>query len=128
MAATESERPVGRVRRPHRWACRHCDMVTDYRLTRDAELRQAKGAFAHDEDYQLTTFKQWLQSFQWEQPRDIDTDTAADGTGERHRDPLDRARAAVVAAARSRSQLADATAPAESDQVDGRGCAAGWAR
>jgi hypothetical protein len=76
MGAAHRPRSAGRVRRPHLWPCRHCVMVEDYRLTRDAQLRQAEGVYDQDEGYRLTTFKQWLQTFQWEQPREPADDTA----------------------------------------------------
>lgn len=55
----------GRGSRPHRWPCRHCDMVDDYRLNREAQIQLAEGVFRQDEDYQLDTFKDWLRTFEW---------------------------------------------------------------
>ena len=56
--------------RPHVWPCRHCGMVEDYRLLRQAQLEYAEGAHNRDEDYRLVTFKDWLHAYQWEQPPD----------------------------------------------------------
>ncbi len=71
-----------RARRPHTWPCRHCDMVDDYRLNRENEAQLAEGRFRQDEDYRLTTFKRWLQSFEWDSVRDRiqrDRDARHDG-------------------------------------------------
>lgn len=56
--------------RPHLWPCRHCGMVEDYRLLRQAQLEYAEGPHNRDEDYRLVTFKDWLRAYQWEQPPD----------------------------------------------------------
>jgi hypothetical protein len=74
--------------RPHVWPCRHCDMVDDYRLNREAQLQAAEGVFRQDEDYRATTFKEWLQAFEW------------DSTQERHERDADH-EAAVVPAPRT---------------------------
>lgn len=55
-----------RVSRPHVWPCQHCGMVEDHRLTRQAQLQLAEGAYRQDEHYPIINFKQWLQSYQWE--------------------------------------------------------------
>ena len=55
----------GQGSRPHLWPCRHCDMVEDYRLHREAQLQLAEGVFRQDEDYRLATFKDWLRTFEW---------------------------------------------------------------
>ncbi|MHA6629146.1 hypothetical protein ACU61A_27240 [Pseudonocardia sichuanensis] len=55
-------------------------MVDDYRLTREAQLQLAEGVFRQDEDYRATTFKQWLQAFEWDSTRERherDTDQQA---------------------------------------------------
>jgi hypothetical protein len=62
--------PGGPGSRPHVWPCRHCDMVADYRLNREAQTQAAEGVFRQDEDYRLTTFKQWLQAFEWDSARE----------------------------------------------------------
>ncbi len=54
--------------RPHRWSCKHCGMVEDYRLTRQAQLEYTEGPHGRGEDYRLITFKDWLRAYQWEQP------------------------------------------------------------
>jgi hypothetical protein len=86
---TRTARAVGGPgSRPHVWPCRHCDMVDDYRLTREAQLLAAEGVFRQDEDYRATTFKEWLQAFEW------------DSTRERHERDADQ-QAAVVPAPRT---------------------------
>ena len=105
-------------RRPHAWACRHCDMVDDYRLAREADVQAAEGVHRQDEDFHAVTFKQWLQVFEWDHPdqhttTDSDEQDPADHGGDgqpwpgwehtRSRatgdevDPVARARAAVLA-------------------------------
>lgn len=93
---TETREPVdaGRDRsRPHVWPCRHCDMVDDYRLNRENEIQLAEGRFRQDEDYRLTTFKRWLQTFEWDSTRErYQHDTAArdaDGAAETGGDTAD---------------------------------------
>jgi hypothetical protein len=97
-------------------------MVDDYRLNRENEVQLAEGRFRQDEDYRLTTFKRWLQTFEWDSVRDrvqrdldarhggpADGDRAVDRRAqsweaewaarstEPQPDPLRQARAAVVA-------------------------------
>ncbi|MHA6620320.1 hypothetical protein [Pseudonocardia sp. DLS-67] len=60
-------------------------MVDDYRLNRAAQLQAAEGVFRQDEDYRATTFKQWLQAFEW------------DSTRERHEQDTDHEVAVVPA-------------------------------
>lgn len=52
--------------RPHVWPCRHCGMVTDYHLTRDAQLRRAESLDRRDEPDQAVTFKDWLRAYEWD--------------------------------------------------------------
>lgn len=96
--------------RPHVPTCRHCDMVDDYRLTRQAQLQHAEGLHRQDQDYRAVVFKDWLRHFQWEtepdttnphlEPPDTpdtdtpDTDTPDTGGGV---DPLEAARHSVTA-------------------------------
>lgn len=76
--AQASGRDDGAGSRPHVWPCRHCDMVDDYRLNRENEAQLAEGVFRQDEDYRLTTFKQWLQAFEWDSQQErYQRDTAA---------------------------------------------------
>lgn len=63
-----------RARRPHRPGCRHCSMVEDYRLTRDAEIRVIETT-ARDENARPVVFKEWLCAFVWE--RDPDPSVAS---------------------------------------------------
>lgn len=56
--------------RRHVWPCRHCAMVEDYRLNREAQLQLAEGVFGQDEDFRVNTFKQWLQTFEWDSQRE----------------------------------------------------------
>lgn len=58
---------ANRDRRPG--SCRHCDMVRDYHLVIDAQLRRIEVA-ARDENARLTTFREWLIRFEWE-PREL---------------------------------------------------------
>lgn len=52
--------------RPHGWPCRHCGMVTEYHLVRDAQLRAAESLDRRDEIDRLITFKQWLRVYEWD--------------------------------------------------------------
>src|SRR5438309_1608412 len=81
--------------RPHVWPCRHCGMVEDYRLLRQAQLEYAEGAHNRDEDYQLVTFKDWLRAYQWEQPPE--TETCAIPEQRSATSSIDAARRAVAA-------------------------------
>jgi hypothetical protein len=67
--------------RPHVWPCRHCNMVADYRLNRDAQTQLAEGVFRQDEDYRLTTFKEWLQAFEWDSARERHEQDTAERDG-----------------------------------------------
>lgn len=61
-----------RRRRPHPSCCRHCAMVEWYRLERAHQEQLAENELRQDEDFRPVTFRQWLESFQWEernQPR-----------------------------------------------------------
>lgn len=49
-------------RRPS--GCRHCDMVDDYRLTREAQ--EAYRDWRNENADSSITFKEWLRKFQWE--------------------------------------------------------------
>lgn len=61
--------------RPHVWPCRHCDMVEDYHLERDAQLRRKESLDRRDEIDQLVVFKDWLRAYEWESQRpDQDAD------------------------------------------------------
>jgi hypothetical protein len=71
-------RPGGPGSRRHVWPCQHCDMVADYRLNREAQTQLAEGAFRQDEDYRLTTFKEWLQAFEWDSARERHEQEAAE--------------------------------------------------
>jgi hypothetical protein len=62
--------------RPHTWPCRHCEMVTDYHLERDSQLRRAESLDRRDEIDRLIVFKDWLRAYEWqtEPPEDADAD------------------------------------------------------
>src|SRR4051812_44476850 len=79
--------------RPHVWPCRHCGMVDDYRLQRQAQLEYAEGEHNRDEDYRLVTFKDWLRAYQWEQPPDVPSIPEQRSSTS----PIDAARRAVAA-------------------------------
>ena len=65
--------------RPHHWPCRHCGMVTDYHLLRDAQLRAAESLDRRDEIDSLITFKEWLRAYEWDtDPRQPDDQAVAD--------------------------------------------------
>jgi hypothetical protein len=91
--------PGGPGSRPHVWLCRHCDMVEDYRLNREAQLQLAEGVFRQDEDYRLTTFKEWLQAFEWDSVRErrgqdaTERDAPGGGHADRSEDVEDRSTA-----------------------------------
>lgn len=103
--------------RPHYWPCRHCDMVGDYHLERDAQLRRSETLDRRDEIDRLIVFRDWLRAYEWESNRP-DHDDADDTSDAAHgdedddwaaawaphtptvpapRDPVDQARAAVDA-------------------------------
>jgi hypothetical protein len=56
-------------------------MVADYRLNRDAQTQLAEGVFRQDEDYRLTTFKEWLQAFEWDSARERHEQDTAERDG-----------------------------------------------
>lgn len=103
------------LHRPHRWPCRHCGMVEDYHLLRDAQLRAKESLSRRDEIDRLVVFKDWLRAYEWPSQRpDLDTDTSGDDGAHRAvagaaegvgaipaqrdgADPVERARQAVDA-------------------------------
>lgn len=106
--------------RPHIWLCRHCDMVDDYHLERDAQLRRKESLDRRDEIDRLVVFKDWLRTYEWESqqpdqdadPGDGDADWAADWAAEIPAqrgtpDPVDIARRAVDAVPDADDELDD---------------------
>jgi hypothetical protein len=72
---------AARRSRPHRWPCRHCGMVTDYHLLRDAQVRAVESLERRDEIDRLITFKEWLRAYEWDtdpRRRDLDDHVSAD--------------------------------------------------
>jgi hypothetical protein len=44
--------------------CRHCEMVEDFRLAQDTDVRRIDVA-CRDEDARPVTFRQWLTFYEW---------------------------------------------------------------
>lgn len=47
--------------------CRHCDMVEDFYLAQDADIRRIE-VCGQDEDARPVTFREWLVRYEWEAP------------------------------------------------------------
>jgi hypothetical protein len=105
--------------RPHLWPCRHCAMVDDYRLLREAQLDYAEGPHNRDENYRLVTFKDWLRAYQWEQPPEESWVIPEQRGSTSAVDPIDAARRAVSAI--PDPIAVDASQPPTSDTVDKEG-------